>query len=268
MTAAGARHGATRARRLAARAFVAALALLGVSWYGKGRPIDPAAIDPALLRPPVQRATSRSPFTFVYRGQACRVRPVAEYELHGLVVSHNDVESFADIYHDASSVDTKDLCVLWGESLRGDEFHRVDFSSGPFTCYFRYPEGIRFDPSELSNNHLITADGAIRERLARVHVGDQVRLSGLLVDYQMEDWRDFWRETSTVRDDDGCEVVLVETLEVLREGAPVWNRLHRTSWALLAALPVIYVALAWLEAGPAAAAARERTRRRFSGSRS
>ncbi|HVR28968.1 MAG TPA: hypothetical protein VMS86_05480 [Thermoanaerobaculia bacterium] len=246
------------------RAFLGALALLAASWYLKGRPIAPAEIDRALLSAPVQRPTSRAPFAFTYRGQACRVRPVAEYELHGLVVSHNDIESFADIYHDSSSVDTKDLCVLWGGSLQSEDSHRVRFSSGPFTCYFRYPPGIRFDPKELSNNHLITDDAAVRRRLASVNVGDQVRLQGLLVDYQMEDWRDFWRKTSTRRDDDGCEVVFVETLEVLREGAPLWNRLYRMSWALIAALPVAYLVAAWLEAGPPPATAR----RRFSRSRS
>jgi hypothetical protein len=180
------------------------------------------------------------------------VRPVAEYQLTGLVVSHNDVESFADIYHDSTSVDTKDLCLLWGESLETDDFHQVRFSSGPFTCYFRFPSGIRFDPHELSNNHLITDDDVIRRRLESVHVGDQVRLGGLLVDYQMEDWRSFWRETSTVRDDDGCEVIFVETLEVLREGAPLWNRLYRLSWLLIAVLPVAWVALAWLAVEPPA----------------
>lgn len=254
---------AGRMIRWVGRGFVVALLLLAGSWYAKGRPIAPERIDPALLRAPVQRATTRAPFTFEYAGRACRVRPVAEYELAGLVVSHNDIESFADIYHDSTSVDTKDLCVLWGASLETSDFHRVDFSSGPFTCYFRYPSGIRFDSKELANNHLITADAAIRERLAAVRVGDQVRLGGLLVDYQMDDWRDFWRQTSTARDDDGCEVILVERLEVLRRGAPLSNQLYRASWALIAALPVVYLGLLWLEAGPPPA-----TRRRFSRSRS
>jgi hypothetical protein len=258
------RGGAGIARRTVAHGFLAALLLLAASWYAKGRPIAPERIDPALRRDPVQRATSRPPFTFEYAGRACRVRPVAEYELRGLVLSHNDVESFADIYHDASSVDTKDLCVLWGSSLETADFHQVDVSSGPFTCYFRYPSGIRFDPEELANNHLITADPAIRERLAGLHVGDQVAIAGLLVDYQMDDWGTFWRETSTVRDDDDCEVVFVERLEVLRSGAPGWNRAYRASWTLLGALPVVYVVVLWIEAGPprrAGARAARRARR-------
>ena len=243
--------GAVRgAKRCVGLAFAAAGALFAASWHGRTRPIPPEAIDPVLRRPPVLAATERASFSFDYRGQACRVRPVAEYELAGLVVSRNDVESFADIYHDASSVDTVDLCLLWGSSLETTDFHRVDFSSGPFTCYFRYPSGIRFDPAELSNNHLITADGAVRDRLGALRVGDQVRLGGLLVDYQMDHWGAFWRETSTERGDDECEVIFVERLEVLRQGAPLWNRLHGASLALLAALPVAYLGLLWIEAGP------------------
>jgi hypothetical protein len=244
------RRATAAARRLVAIALAAALVALAASFVMKRRLVEPEAIDPVLLRPPEQGPTTREPFTFTYRGRACRVRPVAEYRLSGLVVSHNDVESFADIYHDTSSVDTKDLCLLWGRSLETSDFHQVDFSSGPFTCYFRYPQGIRFDPKELANNHLITDDDDIRTRLGAVHVGDQVRLAGLLVDYQMEDWRDVWRETSTTRNDDHCEVVFVDRLDVLRQAAPRWHRLYRLCGWLLAALPALYVLLLWLEVGP------------------
>ena len=135
-----------RARWWVERTLVLALALLATAWYMKRRPIAPEAIEPAMLRPPVQSATESPPFSFEFRGRPVRVKPVAEYALDGLVMSQNDVESFADIYHDSSSVDTKDLCVLWGTSLESDDFHRVRVTNGPFTCYFRYPQGIHFDP--------------------------------------------------------------------------------------------------------------------------
>ena len=62
----------------------------------------------------------------------------------------------------------------------------------------------------------------------------------------MEDWGGRWRETSTVRDDDGCEVVFVEDFEVLRAGAPRWHRLYGVSWWLVATLPALWVILLWL----------------------
>ena len=233
-------------RRLVEWTFAVAVVLLGASWLLARRPIAPEAIDPTLLDPPVQSATTRRPFSFEFRGKEVRVRPVAEYSLSGLVMSHNDVESFADIYHDASSVDTKDLCLLSGDSLASEGFQAVEVWSGPFTCYYRYPSGTQFDGRDLGNNHLLTADDAIRERLATVHRGDQVRVRGLLVDYQMSDWQDFWRKTSTVRDDDDCEVVFVEHFELVREAAPLWHGLRRVSLWSLVALPVLWVVLLWL----------------------
>ena len=77
----------------------------------------------------------------------------------------------------------------------------------------------------------------MRRRIAGVRVGDQVRLSGLLVDYQMEGWRDTWRRASTVRGDDGCEVVFVQELDVLRRGTPRWYAAYRLAWLLVLALP-------------------------------
>ncbi len=218
-----------------------ALGLTGVSWLLKGRLPEPSKVLPEMLVEPVQTATSRPPFDFEYKGQTCRVRPVAEYELAGVVVSHNNIESFADLYHDSTSVDTKDLCVVWGQNLETSDYRRVSYRSGSFTCYYRYPPGVRFRKRGLGNNHLITDDASIRDRIADVRVGDQVRLRGLLVDYQMDDWRDYWRETSTVRTDDGCEVVYVESIEVLRAGTPGWYLVFRlAAWAVVL-LPVLYL---------------------------
>jgi hypothetical protein len=236
----------SRARTWIERAFLLALVLLASAWWMKRRPIAPEAIDPTLLRAPAQTATTRRPFAFEFRGGTVRVKPVAEYSVTGLVMSQNDVESFADIYHDASSVDTKDLCLLWGESLESEDFHWVRVTSGPFTCYFRYPQGIRFEPHDLGNHHLITDDDEMRGRVEAVHAGDQIRIRGLLVDYQMDDWGERWRETSTVRDDEGCEVVFVEDFEVVRPGAPLWHRLYRAGWWSIATLPVLWVILLWL----------------------
>jgi hypothetical protein len=224
-------------------AFLLAAALTLVSWLMKGRLPEPREIAPELLTEPVQEPTTSEPFSFDYRGRGCRVRPVARYELAGVVVSHNDIESFADLYHDSSSVDTKDLCVVWGPNLERSDFRRVDYRSGSFTCYFRHPPGVRFSRRGLGNNHLITDSAAVRERIAAVRVGDQVLIRGLLVDYQMEDWRDVWRRTSTVRADDGCEVIFVESIEVLRRGTPGWYRAFRAAGAVTLGLPALYLVL-------------------------
>ncbi len=218
-------------RRSSGRLCLAGLLLVVLGSWRRGRLDPPAAMMAELLQPPQQTATARSPFEFEYRGRACRVRPVASYELWGLVVTHNDIESVADIYHDRSSVDTKDVCVIWGDNLRREDYQRVKFWSGPYTCYFRIPDGARFALDGAGNNHLITDRPEIREAIAGVRIGDQIHLRGLLVDYQMDDWETFWRQTSQARNDSDCEVVFVESLEVLRRGTPGWYLTARLGWA-------------------------------------
>jgi hypothetical protein len=228
-------------RRFIGRAWLGCLVLLLFASWRKGQLAPPEEMLPALRRAPAQEATARAPFEFPYRGRACRVRPVAEYELWGLVVSHNDIHSVADIYHDRSSVDTKDLCVVWGSNLSRSDYREVKFESGPFTCYFEFDQGVHFEISEASNNHLITDREEVRRSIARIKVGDQIHLRGELVDYQMDDWQDFWRQTSTIRQDSGCEVIYVETIEVLRRGTPVWYAL-----ATLASSGLLAGAAGWI----------------------
>ncbi len=239
--------GRRRALGFVALALVA-LALL--AWRNKGSLPPPSEIHPALLDEPLQEATEREPFEFTHKGHTVRVRPVAEYELWGLVVSHNNIKSIADIYHDSSSVDTKDLCVVWGENLRSGEIGKVTFESGPWTCYYSYPEGVRFQSSEMSNNHLVTDSDALRGELDDIRIGDQIHLKGALVNYQVDDWREFWRRSSTVRTDGGngaCEVLFFEEIEVLVPGTPFWYGLFHATLVLLALLTVIFLHTIWVD---------------------
>ena len=236
-------------RRFVGPLLLAAIVLTGISWFFKGQLVGPSEIDENLLQIPVQTPTSSEPFDFQYKGKVCRVEPVAEWEQWGLVVSHNDIESIADIYHDSTSVDTKDLCVIWGANLQGSDYQQVEFKSGPWTCYFSYPGGVQFHHNALGNNHLITDDLSVRRALGGVRVGDQIRLAGLLVNYQMDDWQSFWRQTSTSREDNDCEVVFLQDIDVLRRGTPGWYTAYRLGWIAILVLPALYVFLMWLEAG-------------------
>ena len=229
--------------------FLVALVATAVAWYFKGDLSGPETIQPDLLQAPRQEIVDKEPFSFEYKGKACLVEPVAAYELWGLVVSHNNIHSVADIYHDSTSVDTKDLCVIWGVNLEAPDYRQVEFKSGPWTCYFRYPHGVTFHHDGLGNNHLITDSPVIRRTLNKVRVGDQVHLKGLLVNYQIDDWQGFWRRTSTRRDDNDCEVVYLEEMSVIRRGTPGWYALYRFSLTALLLLPLAYLALMWVEAG-------------------
>ena len=203
-------------------ALVIALLVWGWAWQ-QTRSLPPReAILPELLEEPRQRSTDRAAFGFEYRGLAYEVKPVAGYDLHGLVVSHNDIQGIADIYHDEDSVDTKDLCVVWGANLQGDDYRKARYESTPHFCFVSWGEGVRFDLAAMSNSHLVTDRDDLRAALARVHIGDQVRFSGMLVNYRDMRHPEYWRNTSTSRTDQGngaCEVVFFEELEVLKPHA-------------------------------------------------
>jgi hypothetical protein len=240
----------TRLRPWLTGTFAAALALLALAWTQKGDLVGPERIRPELLTAPLQEPVEQEPFTFTYRGQEVRVRAVASYELAGLVLTHNDITGFGDLYHDATSVDTKDLCVMWGESLRHADYLRARYSSGSFTCYVRWDEPLdHLHLDGIGNHHLITNSDRLRDAIARVRVGDQVRLRGLLVDYQLADWGTFWRRTSTERTDRDCEVVFVEELEILARGTPGWYLLWNVARVLLVLVPLAWLAAFWITSG-------------------
>lgn len=239
-------------RQWLGRAFALGLAVTALAWTQKGDLPSVAELRPELLQEPVQKDLEGPLFTFDYKGQQVEVQPVADYEMWGLVVSHNNIKSIADIYHDSSSVDTKDLCVVWGESLRNGSYRKVDFWSGPWTCYFRYPPGNEFQGRDLGNNHMITGSESLRGQLANVRIGDQIRVKGRLVNYRMEDWRDWWRRSSTVREDAGngaCEVIYFDQIDTLQAGTPLWYLLFRVGLAFLVVVPLLFVHSLWLDAG-------------------
>jgi hypothetical protein len=201
-------------------ATIACAFFIALSYWLQTRPIPTYKIDPQIAQIPVQESIDKTePFRIEYQGHVYDVQPVADYELWGLVVSHNDISSISDIYHDETSLDTRDLCVIWGENVTHDGFHQVDFRSGPWTCYFQYQYGVRFNHDHLSNNHLITDDNWIREQLNKIRIGDQIVLRGQLVNYRDQAMPEFWRKSSLTREDAGngaCEVLFVKELQVVQ----------------------------------------------------
>lgn len=232
------------------QAALAASALAwAIAWYQTRQLPALDTILPELLQEPVQRSVSAPVFNFEYRGVAYDVKPVASYELYGLVVTHNDTTGLGDLTHDENSVDTKDLCVIWGPNLERDDYRHITFESTPTWCHWSWrSEAIRFDGRAIANNHLVTDDAALRKALDRVHVGDQVRFRGQLVNYRDQRYPDFWRNSSTTRTDAGggaCEVVFFEELEVLRPHAVgAWRARRVMPWIVGALLGAVLVAAA------------------------
>jgi len=217
-------------------------AVSALAWLCQDRLPAPKELLPDLAQAPVQTPLQAPPFEFSYRSHDYEVKTFADYELWGVIVSHNNISGVGDIYHDADSLDTKDICVLWGGNTARDDYLRVSFSSGAWTCYYEYPAGVTFNASEVSNNHLITDSPVIRKQIDGLRRGDQVHLRGRLVGYRDRLWGNFWRNSSLTRADSGngaCEVVFVDDIEVLKPANPQWRAAFRISgWAALALLIV------------------------------
>lgn len=189
----------------------------------------PKTILPALDNEPVQSATEREPLSFEYRGKNYLVKPLAEYELWGLVVSHNDINKWYNFYHDKDSVNIKDLCVIWGENIRSQVYQKMKFDSGEWTCYPKRDSSMDSDTArlynlwQLSNNHLLSSDEEVRRVINEARVGDQIHFKGALVSYgQAGTPEQYYRASSLTRKDYGCEVVLVDEMEILKKGL-VWQ---------------------------------------------
>ena len=63
---------------------------------------------------------------------------------------------------------------------------RLDFWNGIFTCNVQTRDSVawsNFKMNQLSNNHLISADPFIRDRVAEIRIGDQIRIKGSLSRY-------------------------------------------------------------------------------------
>ncbi len=214
--------------------------LLVIAFAQKDQLPDHTQLLPALKQNPLQTITPQKPFTFAYRGEQYAIEPVAEYELWGMVVTHNDITGITDIMHTKDSVDIKDICLIWGNNIRNSDYQKMQFSSGDFICYFQYPSGVSFQFDEISNNHLLADNEAVRDVIHNTRIGDQIHLRGQLINYHWLSKPNWLRRTSTTRNDTGngaCEVVFVKEFEVLKATNGMWHNLYSISkWLVLVAL--------------------------------
>jgi hypothetical protein len=204
-----------------------------------------AGILPPLLEEPVQEPTNERPFEFEHFGKHFSVYPVAEYTLRGIIVSHNDISAFSDIYHTKKSVDFRDICVLWGGNLTDDSFRTYTYWSEPWSCHMR--GGAKgFHLNAISNNHLLSDRAEVRNAIKEAQIGDQIELRGMLVNYHPTGASENVRRSSTTREDTGngaCEVVFVEEFNLLKRANSEWRRAYGLSLRLLVFALILKCAL-------------------------
>jgi len=222
-----------------------------MSFFKKGVLPDKDVIDTRLLIEPAQtKIINPQDIHFDYKSIDYVAQPLYEYSISGLVVSHNNPTGFGDIYHDDTSVDTKDLCITWGENLLTNDYKKINFYNGSTWCYSKYSEQVRFDFSKLSNNHLVTNNQKIRDIIEKVRVGDQVSMKGKLVNYYYKSTPSSIRKTSITRNDNGagaCEVVFVEEFNVISKGKRYWFLIFSLAIKVILVLLILLLALFFIE---------------------
>ncbi|MBT3181690.1 MAG: hypothetical protein HN337_04180 [Deltaproteobacteria bacterium] len=224
--------------------FLFGLFLFAISYFMKDGLPGQNEIDSRLLLKPIQKETAKEPFGVKFDDKLYSIKPKYRYDLYGLIVSARDLnKTWYNIDYENDPFNIKDLCVIWGGNLASSDFRRIEYSSGLWTCYIRYPAGVTFVEDALSNNHLLPSTPEISKKLSKAGIGDQIHFRGYLVDYLVEG--SFGeRRSSTNRHDRGngaCEVVYVEDFQIIKNGNVVWEFLYSLSKYIILFAIVVWV---------------------------
>jgi hypothetical protein len=234
--------------------FVKALLLLSLVCLAAGmyqRQFLPkaAAIVPQALSEPRQTQTSASSFIAPVKGIDYTVKPLANYEITGVVVSRHDTSAWWDWVHAAwnDHLNVVDLCIVWGANAKTDNYRELRYKSGQWTCTVSTNSNelwAAFDENALSNNHILTDDRRLAKKLKSIRVGDQITLKGYLSEYSHKSGTPFTRGTSLVRTDRGngaCETLFVKEVDILRPTSMLPSALRWIGLVLL-----VVSAIAWV----------------------
>jgi len=190
----------------------------------------PGNIDyvPAIGNDPLQAKTNKRPFDVAYKDVQYRVTPEFEYDIVGMIVSYRHHDNNSRMHRLANDhLNMLDVCVVWGDNTTAAELDKIDFWNGIFTCNFETRDQAAWDSFEvnqISNNHLISDDDSIRDRVRDIRIGDQIRVRGYLASYGSPGV--IPRGTSTSRTDSGdgaCETIYVERFEIVRAATSSWR---------------------------------------------
>ncbi len=199
----------------------------------------PGSVDyvAAIANEPQQTESAKRPFEVNWDGVDYMVSPEFRYDLVGMVVSYRHHDNNSRMHRLADDhLNMLDVCVVWGDNTKTAQLDKLDFWNGIFTCNVKTRDMAAwqsFDMQQLSNNHLLSNDDTIRDRVRDIRIGDQIRVQGYLASYESPGGL---RGTSTTRTDKGdgaCETIFVERFEILRAATSFWRLSMWLSLALL-----------------------------------
>lgn len=190
------------------------LVFAAVAVFAAGRPRGEAApAPPDWNREPIQTPTERKPFELATARGRVTVTPRAEYDVAAVV---RGVEPY---WFDATAfLSPFDFALAWGDVADPAFGARLDIDQG-YRFFFWRTEDPSVDVDHVirhtANTHLIPGSANVRRALATVGTGDEVRLTGALVDVRSD--RGLTWSTSLVRTDHGdrgCELLWVESVQI------------------------------------------------------
>lgn len=225
--------------------FIVFLLLLAFSYFLKDDYRKVKNIQPEVLPAPLQDVVDNNePIKFSQDGFAYNLTPVAKYQIQGLVVHQMDYRFFS--INNSDSVFPVDLCLTWGDNLINKSYQekQLSFSQDSRFCFYKWRGETAINPDLISNNHLIASDAKILSVINKIKAGDQVLISGYLVDVQANkagkvsdyDPDSFNLKSSLTRTDTGagaCEIIYVNDIKIVQAAHPVWSFLFNFSFYAL-----------------------------------
>jgi hypothetical protein len=233
--------------------FITLLVIYGITFFTRNDYRGITEIVPETLKDPVQKIVSdQKPVTFTKDGYGYELTPLFNYTISALLVHKLNYKRFS-IYKYAS-VFPMDLSLVWGSNLATRVYQSKKlwfWQDGRFT-YWQYEAGVAVNPSEIANEHLIINNETIERKMNSLNVGDQVKITGKLVDVvarntgqtNIDRPPSYEWKTSTIRTDTGagaCEIIYVEDIEILKKGNPWSGNLFNLSFYGLVLLTAWFV---------------------------
>jgi hypothetical protein len=235
-------------RTLNRYALIGSTLLLVVSFWNRNALPGNIAFAPALEDEPRQKKVETHPFSVSYEDVEYAIKPQYSYELYGMVVSYRQHDGESTMHRRANDhLNVADVCVVWSDTAFSPHLGKIDFWNGIFTCNVKTTDDVawaNFKMNQLSNNHLLSADPATRERIDGIHIGDQIRIKGQLASYGAIGGPE--RGTSTTREDTGngaCETIFVEEFEIVAPAFSGWRAAMHVSLGVLALCLILHFAM-------------------------
>lgn len=199
-------------------------------WVQRNQFPEHVTTAPHINQEPTQSPNDASAITLDFKDVNYTVEPEYNYDIYGLVVSyrhHSGNRMLHKRWND--HLNMADLCLVWGTNATQLNLNTLEFWSGQFTCNVKTSDADtwrQFDLYKLSNNHLISSDNGIRDKIHDVKIGDRVHIQGKLASYFANGQK--IRGTSTTRNDTGngaCETIYVENFTIVKRMSNIWRKL-------------------------------------------